>query len=132
MLRNYYINKEWMLSVTASRVYRASAVLSGALFLLIIALPFVAQVRESFLPIMRLFVFVGALGAAITIVAMEYFLFGFDNSSALKRLFWFLVMLLPLLGPSLYCFIVYLRSDVVRAARTGHSEQVSLISSSRR
>ncbi|HXZ42640.1 MAG TPA: hypothetical protein VEG68_18015 [Terriglobales bacterium] len=121
MLRNYYINKEWMLSAGACRVYRASAVLSGALFLLIIALPFVGQVRESLLPIMRLFVLVGVLGAAITIVAMEYFLFGFDKSSALKRLFWFLVMLFPLLGPSLYCFIVYLRSDVVKAAKAGEA-----------
>jgi len=70
---------------------------------------------------MRLFVLVGVLGAAITIVAMEYFLFGFDKSSALKRLFWFLVMLFPLLGPSLYCFIVYLRSDVVKAAKAGEA-----------
>jgi len=125
VLRNYYINKEWMLSATACRVYRASAVLSGALFLLIIALPFVGRVPESLLTITRLFVFVGVLGAAITIVAMEYFLFGFDKSSALRRLFWFFVMLFPLLGPSLYCFIVYSRSDVLRAARPGRAEPVS-------
>ena len=61
--------------------------------------------------------FAGVLGAALTMVAMEYFLFGFDNSSAMKKAFWFCVMLLPPLGPSLHCFMVYSRSDVLQEER---------------
>jgi hypothetical protein len=38
MLRYYYINKEWMISATAQRVYRVAAYLSLALFLLLIFL----------------------------------------------------------------------------------------------
>lgn len=75
----------------------------------------VKVIPEGLFPIVRLFLLAGVLGTAITIVAMEYFLFGFDNSSALKKVFWFGVMLFPLLGPALYCFIVYSRSDVVEA-----------------
>lgn len=38
---------------------------------------------------MKLLLFVGVLGAATTMVAMEYFLFSFDNSSDMKKVFWF-------------------------------------------
>jgi hypothetical protein len=63
-------------------------------------------------PLARLFLLIGVLGAAVTITAMEYFLFGFDRSSAWKKTFWFCVMMFPLLGPAMYCFFVYLRSEV--------------------
>jgi len=79
-------------------------------------------IPETLVPIVKLPLFAAILGAAITMVAMEYFLFGFDNSSALKKVFWFCVMLLPPLGPSLYCFMVYSRSDVLRATIGGHVE----------
>jgi hypothetical protein len=104
-------------SETARRVYRGSAALSGMLVLIIITFPFVRQVHEGFLPFLRLLVFLGVLGTAITMVAMEYFLFGFDTSSALKKAFWFCVMLFPPIGPFLYCFVVYLRSDVLKRAQ---------------
>jgi len=45
---------------------------------------------------------------------MEYFLFRFDESHPLKQIVWFCVMLIPMLGPGLYCFIVYSRSKIVR------------------
>lgn len=112
MLRYYYINKEWIVSRTARQVYRMAASLSLALFLIVVVRPFTP---EGLLPIVRLLLLAAVLGTAITIVAMEYFLFGFDNSSALKKVFWFGLMLVPPLGPALYCFIVYSRSDVVTA-----------------
>jgi hypothetical protein len=62
------------------------------------------------MPIMRPLLFAGIVGAATTMVAMEYFLFGFDNTPAWKKIFWFLVLLVPPLGPPVYCFIVYSRS----------------------
>ena len=45
---------------------------------------------------------------------MEYFLLGFDKSPVLKKLFWFCVMAFVPVGPPLYCFIVYSRSDVLQ------------------
>lgn len=58
--------------------------------------------------------FSGVLGAGITLVGMEYFLFRFDASHPLKQILWFGSMLLPLLGPSLYRFIVYSHSNVLK------------------
>ena len=122
MLRNYYINKEWIVSLTARRVYLVAASLSLALFFFLVAVRVTGGIPETLVPIVKLPLFAAILGAAITMVAMEYFLFGFDNSSALKKVFWFCVMLLPPLGPSLYCFMVYSRSDVLRATIGGHVE----------
>jgi hypothetical protein len=78
----------------------------------------------------KLLLFAGVVGAATTMVAMEYFLFGFDRSSALKKAFWFCVMLFPPLGPALYCFAVYSRSSVLEAddaERMGKAIPVSAI-----
>ena len=47
---------------------------------------------------------------------MEFFLFRFDDSHPLKQIVCFLVMLFPILGAALYCFIVYSRSDVLKNA----------------
>ena len=117
MLRYYYINKEWMVSGTAQRTYRVAASLSLALFFLLVAVRVVRVVDaipEALLPVVKPLLLAGVLGAAITMVAMEYFLFSFDDSPAMKKVFWFCVMLFPLLGPALYCFIVYSHSDVLK------------------
>jgi hypothetical protein len=116
MLRNYYVNKEWILSYAARRIYRVAAGLSLALFFFILVVRFIGGVPDALVPVLKLPLFVCVLGAAITMVAMEYFLFGLDNSSALKKVFWFLVLLFPPLGPALYCFIVYSRSEVLMAS----------------
>jgi hypothetical protein len=114
MLRNYYINKEWMVSSTARHFYRASAILSVALFFGWCAALWMGGIPTAFAPVARIFLLIGVFGAAVTITAMEYFLFGFDRSSAWKKTFWFCVMMFPLLGPSMYCFFVYLPSEVFR------------------
>lgn len=124
MFRNYYINKEWIVSDAARRIYRVAASLSLALFLFMVAVKFTGGVQESLVPIARLLLRAGVLGAAVTMVAMEYFLFGFDDSSSLKKVFWFCVMLFPPLGPPLYCFIVYSRSSVVRSDRPSPANDV--------
>ena len=118
MLRYYYINKEWMVSRRARRIYRIAASLSVVLFFMLIAVPLAGEIPENALPVVRLLLLAGVLGAATTMVAMEYFLFGFDNSSALKKVFWFCVMLFPPLGPALYCFMVYSRSTVIEGTVT--------------
>jgi hypothetical protein len=118
MLRNYYINKEWIVSSLARSVYRGAAIFSFGLFLAIVAVRSHA-IPEAVLPILKLPILAGVVGAAVTMVGMEYFLFGFDTSSSMKKVFWFCLMLFPLLGPPLYCFVVYSRSDVLKAC-AGH------------
>ena len=71
-------------------------------------------IPEALLPVVKLLLLAGVLGSATTMVAMEYFLFSFDDSSARKKVFWFCVILFPLLGPALYCFIVNSHSDVLK------------------
>jgi len=114
MLRNYYINKEWIVSPTARQVYRMGAVFSLALFGIIIAVSLERLPSSPFLlQGLKTLFFLGVLGTGITTVGMEYFLFGFDDSSALKKTVWFCVMLFIPVGPALYCFFVYSRSKLV-------------------
>ena len=108
-----YINKEWIVSATARAVYRTAAYLSIMLFLLWCYTLF-EGVPSGYGPFIRLLVFAGVLGAGTVLVGMEYFLFRFDQSHALKQIAWFCVMLLPLLGSAVYCLIVYSRSSVVK------------------
>jgi hypothetical protein len=112
MLRYYYINRGWMISTSARRVYYCAAILSLLLFFLLFTVHLTGTVPSALLPILKPLLFAGVLGAATTLVAMEYFLFGFDNSATLKKLFWFCLMLVPPLGPPLYYFFVYSRSDL--------------------
>lgn len=114
MLRNYYINREWLLSPTARRLYQASASMTLILFLTLMSLNLIAPIPEGLLPLLRLLLLLGVLGTAITVIGMEYFLFAFDTSSPYAKVFWFCAMLVPLLGPPLYCFIVYSRAEPFR------------------
>ena len=113
MLKYEYINRQWIMSPTACRVYRISAGLSIALFCGVFTLLF-EGVPVSNAPLAKVFLFAGSLGAGITFIGMEYFLFRFDQSHPLKQVFWFCIMLFPLLGAALYCFIVYSRSPVLK------------------
>ena len=63
MLKFELINKEWIVSPTARRVYRISASLSVALFFGFWAVLFAGGVPETIAPIVRTLLFVGALGA---------------------------------------------------------------------
>ncbi len=114
MLKYEYINKEWIVSPAARRVYRISASLSVALFFGWWAILVAGGITDTIAPVVRLLLLPGVLGAGITIVGMQFFLFRFDTSHPLKQVVWFLVMLFPLLGAALYCFIVYSHSDVLK------------------
>jgi hypothetical protein len=109
-----WINREWLISPTARRVYRISAALSITSFVALWFVFFDAGMPRAVAPFARLLLFAGALGTCTTFVGMEYFLFRFDDSHPLKQIAWFCVMLVPLLGPALYCFIVYSRSEAVK------------------
>jgi len=115
MLRYYYINRGWIISATARWTYRLAATLSLALFFLLFDMRLRGTIPNALLPVLKPILFAGVLGTATTLVAMEYFLLGFDDSSSLKKVFWFCVMMLPPLGPALYFFFVYSRSNVLKA-----------------
>ena len=87
---------------------------------------FFGGIPSTIAPVVRLLLLVGALGAGITFVGMEFFLFRFDDSHPLKQIVWFLVMLFPLLGAALYCFIVYSRSNVLKSTYAKRPERASL------
>jgi hypothetical protein len=112
MLKYEYLKKEWIVSPTARRIYRISASLSLALFFGIWLTLFEGGIPEPMAAVARLLFFAGALGAGITFVGMEFFLFRFDDSHPLKQMVWFCIMLVPFIGAALYCLIVYSRSDV--------------------
>lgn len=109
-----YIKKEWIVSAKARHVYRVSAWLSIAFFFLLVEFIREDGLLPTLFPIARPLIFIGALAAGVTVVGMEIFLFRYDDSSALKQIIWFLIMVFPLLGPALYCFFVYCRSEQVR------------------
>jgi hypothetical protein len=113
MLSYDYINKEWIVSRAALRVYRVAAILSLVLFL-IMAAEIVGEVPSVLGPVLKPLLLVGILGAGITVVGMQFFLFRFDDSHPLKQIFWFCAMFFVPLGPALYCLIVYSRSKALR------------------
>ena len=121
MLRNYYINREWLLSSTARKIYRTASVGTLLLSAIIISVGVLGYVPESLRPFLKAFVLLGLLATALTAVAMEYFLFNFDTSSGAAKTFWFFGMLLLLLGPPLYCFLVYSRAEVFKKAASAVS-----------
>ena len=64
---------------------------------------------------LRVFLFLCAIGTAVTYVAMWYFWASLDDSVTFKKLVWFPILLLfPPIGSSFYCFFVYSRSKVFR------------------
>jgi hypothetical protein len=126
MLKYELISRDWIVSPAARIVYRVSAGLSLALFLVLLGL-LVEEFRvpASLTLVVRLLLFLGVAGAATTIAGMEFFLFRFDDSSALKQVLWFVMMLIPLLGAPLYCFFVYSRSDVVKSSYADRAQGAS-------
>jgi len=110
-MRSYdFINKEWIVSPTARLVYRTAAAVSLTLIPIVLAI----QLSGLSRPVLRQLLFLAVLGTALNTIGMEYFLFRFDDSRALKQVFWFCAMFLVPIGPALYCFVVYSRSNALK------------------
>jgi hypothetical protein len=103
-----HFGKEWIVSPTARRVYRAAAAVSLTVYVSLVAL-----IVYGPIPALKQFLFVGVLATAINGTGMEFFLFRFDDCPAWKQILWFCALLFAPLGPALYCFLVYSRSKVV-------------------
>jgi len=103
-----HFSKEWIVSPTAHRVYRAATVVSLTVYASLVAL-----IVYGPIPALKQFLFVGVLAKAINGTGMEFFLFRFDDSPAWKQILWFCALIFIPIGPALYCFLVYSRSRVV-------------------
>jgi len=115
---NFFISRSWLVSVTARRVYLAAAFLTMLLAAswLGIQLALASSgetweaVPDTIAAMMRFLLFAGVIGTATLWIAMIYYLFSFDRSSALKRTVW--AVCFWLFGPIsslLYHFFVYRR-----------------------
>lgn len=105
-----FLSKQWIVSPTARHVYRAAAVVSLTLYVSL-----AAMILGGPTPLLKQFLFIGVLATALNGVGMEFFLFRFDDSPAWKQILWFCAMIFLPIGPALYCFVVYSRSQAIKA-----------------
>jgi len=89
---------------------------------MLIAMPFLPKLPSALSELFRFVLFACVLGAAITFVAMEYFLFGFDTSPEWKKGLWFLMLCLIPVGPAIYSLVVYSRSPTLERKRSERPE----------
>lgn len=108
------VSREMVVSPKARSIYRLSAGLSMPLIFAsswLLSAPHSEVIAQFAEPLL----FIGVLAIVITTAGMEAFLFWFDDSSAIKQIVWFLIMLVPGIGAIAYCFLVYSRSQAVKA-----------------
>lgn len=116
MMHRFYINKEWIVSGNARRVYRACAWISLGFVALLFWLMNVEEIPAVLATTVTLAMAIGVFATAVMFVAMEYFFFGFDTITSWKKTLWFFALCLPPIGTALYCLLVY--SKVVGAQST--------------
>jgi hypothetical protein len=68
--------------------------------------------QDIHLPVLKPLLLASIIGAGITLIGMEFFLFRFDDSHAVNQVLWFGAMFIIPLGPALHCLLVYSRSKV--------------------
>ena len=119
------INKSWIVSATAQRIYLVCALAAIAMFGTLVASRAALNasgatslaVSSISLLAVKLLLWPGILGTGILTVAMWYFWFTFDDSHWLRKSFWFLPLYcLIALGPAFYYFCVYRRSRAIDQA----------------
>lgn len=122
-----YIKKTWLTSTAARRLWCNCARVS----LLLVVWPFLYAFMGDWLynhhggSLLNLLLLVSVLAAVATSTAMEYYLFTLDDSSAVAQIFWFIVLLLPPIGPAIYCLAFYSRSKYFKNESTEVSQAVS-------
>src|SRR5215470_1917465 len=116
------ITREWIVSRTAQRVYLGCAlanlyllaVLIGT-FMAMAASDIVFLTDPAAVRLVRALMWPGVLGAGTLAVAMWYFWYSFDQSHWPTRTLWFVVLILGLaLGPLIYYFFAYRRSEILQ------------------
>jgi len=121
-MHKFYISRSWMVSTTAQKVYRWAAYLAIVFTVLLVAIPFLDRIPEILAPLFRLVFFAGAAATALLVVAMEYFLFGFDQSASTTKGLWMLLAFVPPIGTALYCLYGYSRSPLLDKFKSERQE----------
>jgi hypothetical protein len=110
------INREWLFSSTAQRVYLCCALLTIALLATLLAthvaisVAGVSELNSEARLLLRRFLFPQILGAALLWVSMWYFWFGFDSSPYVRKAASFvLLFFLAPIGTLVYYFLTYRR-----------------------
>ena len=116
------ITRNWLFSLSARRIYLASALLALAYLATLVGVDAamtasgISVLTPPAASLVRTLLYPEILGTALLWIAMWYFWLSFDRSNHLKRAIWFVVLfLLAPFGSALYYFVVYRRSVSVRA-----------------
>jgi hypothetical protein len=117
------INREWLLSQAAQRIYLGCAVLTFALVATItgthlaISAAGASALSADARSVVRTILFPEILGTALLWVSMWYFWFGLDRSHYLKKAFSFvLLFFFAPIGTVVYYFVSYRRQVVAMRA----------------
>lgn len=124
-MRFYLISENWLISSTARKAYRWSGGISITLLPTIFAVRLLHQLdllSPGLIFALRGMLMISVLATAVTYVAMQYFLLVEDESPAWKQILWFLAMVLLGIGPGLYVFFGYSRSEYFRANKSNGTE----------
>ncbi len=120
------ISRSWIVSPRSQQVYFVCALLSLAMLAMIIGtlMAIATAGGNSFAVsppvalVLRLLLWPCVMGTAVLSIAMWYFWFSFDDSSWLKKAFWFVLLYLVIvIGPILYYFFVYRSSRVLESPK---------------
>jgi hypothetical protein len=110
------INRSWLFSGTARRIYFVSALLALALIATLLGVHMAMAAAgtralgPSASPVVRMLLFPEITGEAVLWVGMWYFWFGFDRSHYLKKAVWFVLLFLLVPFGTIFCyFLVYRR-----------------------
>lgn len=119
------INRSWIVSRSAQRVYAGCAIANFYLIAVFVGNQTArAENGVRWLPnfpaaayLVKLLLWPGLIGTAVLAVAMWYFWFTFDPSPWATKTFWFLILFLGLaLGPLLYYIFSYRKSSALDPA----------------
>jgi hypothetical protein len=129
MIYRFEINRPWVVSPGASRVYLVSAVLATLFYACKIGVSLALSVAASrwsdisWIVAVPLFLtqLVSVIGTAVLWVAMMYYWYSFDPRSDGARGVWLLVLLLGPLGSLIYYFAVYRRYSRTEFAPNRHA-----------
>jgi hypothetical protein len=116
MCLRFFINKEWIVSTTARRIYLISTILNVALIFLEywLILSSHAVMSDGLSVALGSLLYLCVFGAATTFVAMLFHFVLFNRYSLPKSILCALAMYLYPIGPPLYFFLVYWRSPEFR------------------
>jgi hypothetical protein len=116
------ISRAWMVSPGAQRLYLLCALANLSFIAVLIGTLIAMAASDVFfltdpaaIRLVRVLLWPGIVGSGTLAVAMWYFWYSFDQSGWIPKTIWFFVLILGRsVGPLIYYFFVYRRSDGLR------------------